>query len=155
MLKPRTPLRCLQLAGGAQEGEGRGSLPRNPSYISSSVLVSSGQRLVFTSGLVFTLGCVVRKLVNMRLDEDLLRRVDAAAGRRGRTRFVERALEAALADPLSSFAPGEVVEVSSFPPSDAELRRIVADRRPCPKCAGGGSLRGVGACPRCGGSGRV
>lgn len=49
---------------------------------------------------------MARKLVNMRLDEGLLARVDAVAGPRKRTEFTERALERVLSEALST---GEAV----------------------------------------------
>lgn len=57
----------------------------------------------------------MRKLVNMRLDVELLARVDSVCGSRGRTGFVERALEAALSEASGHDGSEQAGSVSGSP----------------------------------------
>ena len=72
-----------------------------------------------------------RKLVNLRLPEELLTRVDAAAQKAGqtRTKFVERALAEALSVPKVGPSPTSWSE----PLTDQEIDRVVADERLSPE----------------------
>jgi hypothetical protein len=60
-------------------------------------------------------------VVNLRLDEDLVARVDAAAGPRGRTRWIVAAVEASLA-PSKPSPPSKPSFAARYPAGGEEPR---------------------------------
>lgn len=78
---------------------------------------------------------MAKKPLSLRIDEDLLRRVDEARGDVPRTRFVERALEAAVTDHEAGWIRdphGQVI--GQKPPAKKtaialEVREAVAEHR--------------------------